>query len=137
MIDRNHIEKILEINGMTRAEPDDKIRSVLLSARYDKDEIDTALMVLREDSETNKIRVEGLHKVFRTDQALRPNEISALLGVEVDASRFDGASSELKPRVSMGMFFGVWLFSVLLAVSSILLYMHMNSIGLFHPSVTS
>ena len=135
MIDRNHIEKILEINGMSVAEPDDTIRSVLLSARYDKDEIDTALMVLREDAVTKQIRVEGLHKVFRSDEALRPQEISALLGVDVDASRFNPVNSELTPKVGAATFFGIWIFSVLLAVCGILLYMHMNSIGFFHPSV--
>jgi len=135
MIDRNHIEKILEINGMSAAEPDDTIRSVLLSARYDKDEVDTALMVLREDAVTKQIRVEGLHKVFRSDQALRPQEISALLGIEVDVSHFDPLDATLKPEVGVATFFGIWIFSVLLAVCGILLYMHMNSIGFFHPSM--
>lgn len=134
MIDRNHIEKILRINGMSPAEPDDMIRSVLLSARYNKDEVDTALMVLREDAETKRIRVEGLHKVFRTNDALQPKEISQLLGIEVDARKFKPELVDT-PRVGMATFFSVWIFSVLFAVMGILFYMHINSIGFFHPGI--
>ena len=135
MIDRQHIEQILKINGMSSAEPDETIRSVLLSARYNKDEIDTALMVLREDAETKRVRVEGLHKVFRTDDSLQPQEISQLLGIEVDANKFMPKVSEAPKRVGLPTFFAVWVFSVLFAVMGVLLFMHMNSIGIFHPSV--
>lgn len=134
MIDRNHIEKILKINGMSPAEPDDTIRSVLLSARYDKDEIDTALMVLREDSETKRIRVEGLHKVFRTDDALQPREISDLLGIEVNLNSYHPEPIE-KQRITLATVMLVWIMSVGFAVIGIFLFMHMNSVGIFHPSV--
>jgi len=134
MIERSHIEKILRINGMSPAEPDDVIRSVLLSARYNNDEVDTALMVLREDAETKRIRVEGLHKVFRTNDSLQPKEISELLGIEVDMKSYLPNTSDA-PRVGMATFFLVWIFSVLFAVIGVLLYMHMNSVGIFHPSV--
>jgi len=134
MIDRNHIEKILKINGMSPAEPDEMIRSVLLSARYDKDEIDTALMVLREDSETKRIRVEGLHKVFRTNDSLQPREISELLGIEVNLNNYHTESIE-KQRITLASVMVVWILSVGFAVVGIFLFMHMNSVGIFHPSV--
>jgi len=135
MIDRNHIEKILKINGMSPAEPDEMIRSVLLSARYDKNEIDTALMVLREDSETKRIRVEGLHKVFRSNDSLQPKEISELLGIEVNVSHHQPVTIE-KQRVTLVSVMFVWILSVSFAVVGVLLFMHMNSVGIFHPSVT-
>jgi len=135
MIDRNHIEKILKINGMSPAEPDEMIRSVLLSARYDKDEIDTALMVLREDSETKRIRVEGLHKVFRSNDSLQPKEISELLGIEVNVSHHQPVAIE-KQRVTLVSVMFVWILSVSFAVVGVILFMHMNSVGIFHPSVT-
>ncbi len=134
MIDRNHIEKILKINGMSPAEPDEMIRSVLLSARYDKDEIDTALMILREDAETKQIRVEGLHKVFRTNDSLQPKEISQLLGIDVDLNQFIPESAE-KQRIGLATIVIIWLFSLVFALIGILLFMHMNSVGIFHPSV--
>jgi len=134
MIERNHIEKILKINGMSPSEPDDVIRSVLLSARYNDDEIDTALMVLREDTKTKQVRVEGLHKVFRTDNALKPQEISDLLGIDVNLEHY------LPPIVQSRTFvtptlISVWILSLLLAVVGVLLYMHFNNVGIFHPSM--
>jgi len=134
MIERNHIEKILKINGMSPSEPDDVIRSVLLSARYNNDEIDTALMVLREDTKTKQVRVEGLHKVFRTDNALKPQEISDLLGIDVNLEHY------LPPIVQSRTFvtptlISVWILSLLLAVVGVLLYMHFNNVGIFHPSM--
>jgi len=133
MIKRSQIEKILRVNGVATTSPDDHIRSVLLSARFNKDEVDTAIMVLRENKTTKQIRVDGLHKVFRTDEALRPNEISELLGIEVDASTF------YRPQNKVGTLAGiqyvtVWLFSVFFAVVTVLSIMYMNEVGPFHPS---
>jgi len=134
MIERSYIEKILKINGMSPSEPDDIIRSVLLSARYNNDEIDTALMVLREDVENKRIRVEGLHKVFRTNESLGPQEISQLLGVDVDIGSYLQDSPET-PRLLNTTFVSVSVLSVLIAVVGVLLFMHMSGVGLFHPSV--
>ena len=36
-------------------------------------------MVLRENTKTNQTRVDGLHKVFRSSEALNSEEISQLL----------------------------------------------------------
>lgn len=135
MIDRTYIEKILKINGMSASEPDELIRSVLLSARYDKNEIDTALMVLREDAETKRIRVEGLHKVFRSDDSLKPKEISELLGIDVDLNRYMPEQMDSQ-RIGLTTIMIIWLCSVAFAVIGVLLFMHMNSVGIFHPSVT-
>ena len=132
MIDRNHIERILRINGITPSQPDDIIRSVLLSARYNNEEVDTALMVLRENVATKKIRVEGLHKVFRTDESLQPDEISELLGIDVDISRYSPEVVESR-QSNLSTFIIIWIASVVIAVVGVLLFMHMNSIGPFHP----
>ena len=105
MINPGHIKKILEINGVASDAPDESIRSVLLSARYKKDEIDTAILVLRED-EGAGVKVEGLHKVFRTNDTLSPKEISQLLGIEVDASSFVKAP-EVNGSPSRVQFFAV------------------------------
>jgi hypothetical protein len=83
MINRRQVENILKINGVTPTSADQEIRSVLLSARYNKDEVDSAIMVLRQNVKTNETTVEGLHKVFRTDLALKPSEVSDLLGVQI------------------------------------------------------
>ncbi len=133
MIKRDQIEAILKINGVQPTSPDEQIRSVLLSARYSKDEVDTAIMVLRENTKTNQTRVDGLHKVFRTDEALAPEEISQLLGIEVDLS--DRVRPQSKTRdFSQLQYILVWVLSFLLAIVGLLFYMYIYKVGVFHPS---
>ncbi|MCA9357658.1 hypothetical protein KC902_00165 [Candidatus Kaiserbacteria bacterium] len=134
MISRDQIETLLKINGVSSSSPDEHIRSVLLSARYTKDEVDTAIMVLREDVKTKQTRVDGLHKVFRTNEALAPAEVSALLGIDVSIA--DTIEQRQKARqLSTLQIMIVWLMSVAVAVSGIMFYMYMQKVGVFHPSV--
>ena len=134
MINRTQIESLLKINGVPKTSPDEEIRSVLLSARYSNDEVDTAIMVLREDTRTNKTRVDGLHKIFRTDQALKPEEISQLLGIQVDLSNLPDRQ-EKTGTMSGAYFVFIWLLSIIVALDGVLVYMYMYKIGVFHPSV--
>ncbi|MEK7638647.1 MAG: hypothetical protein AAB388_00655 [Patescibacteria group bacterium] len=132
MVNKKQVETILKINGLTSRSPDEQIRSLLLSARFNKDEIDTALLVLRENKITRQQTLDGLHKVFRTDNALKPREISSLLGVDMNV---DTLPVSTRRRAIVGwQFILVWLLAVMLAVTGILFYMYVNNIGLFHPS---
>lgn len=134
MISREQIETLLKINGVSAMSPDEHIRSVLLSARYTKDEVDTAIMVLREDVKTKQTRVDGLHKVFRTSEALAPAEVSALLGIDVSIAETIEQRQKAR-RLSAFQMMIVWLMSVAVAVSGIMFYMYMQKVGVFHPSV--
>lgn len=136
MLDKASIEKILKINGVEPSSPNEVIRSVLLSARFKEEEIDTALMVLREDTVTTKTRVDGLHKIFRSDEVLKPNEIARLLGISVDVSE-----AEIKERRDRNLrpmhYFIVACLATVLACSVLLLCMYYLSIGPFHPTAAS
>lgn len=134
MIKRDQIEAILKINGVPPGSADEEIRSVLLSARYSKDEADTAIMVLRENTKTNQTRVEGLHKVFRSDEALKPEEISQLLGIEVDITETITSRSRGRDLTTVHILV-IWVLSVLLAIIGVLFFMQMYQVGVFHPSV--
>jgi hypothetical protein len=138
MIDPHHIESLLRINGLEKTAPDEQIRSVLLSARFKEDEVDTALMILRENTQTKQTRVDGLHKVFRTDEALRPDEISRLLGINVEI-REPITPSPVSPNGSFTLvqFIVLWVASTILAVSAILFYMYSNQMGFFHEEVNT
>lgn len=135
MIKRDQVEAILRVNGVTPTAPDEQIRSVLLSARYNNDEVDTALMVLRENIKTKQTHVDGLHKVFRTGEALSPDEISSLLGIEVDIDTSVDPEVEIREFSKLQHTF-IWILSFIFAVAAILLYMYIQKIGLFHPSGT-
>ena len=111
MIKKEHIENILKLNGLDVSAKDEEIKSILLSARYDHNEVDAALMVLRENKTTKKTRVDGLHKVFRTNESLSSAEINELLGINVcleervlagsNARRFTTVSGTLLLLVSV------------------------------------
>ncbi|USN92089.1 MAG: hypothetical protein H6782_04410 [Candidatus Nomurabacteria bacterium] len=134
MINREHIETILKVNGVAPGSSNEIIRSVLLSARYSKDEADTAIMVLREDIKTRKTRVEGLHKVFRSNEALNSEEISKLLGIDADIDETIALRSQSRELPLVYQFI-IWLLSVVVATSGILFYMYLNQMGIFHPVV--
>ena len=84
MIERSALEHILAANGIAATSPDEQIKSVLVEANWHQDDVDTALTVLRENVETHEQKVDSLHKIFRTDQRLKPETISALLGIDVE-----------------------------------------------------
>lgn len=131
MLNRNRVESLLKVNGISPTSPDEVIRSVLLSARYTEDEVESAITILRENVKTNKSRVDGLHKVFRTDQTLKPKEISDLLGIDLSIS--DTVVRGGKPRRIQGsQFVAVCILSVVLALCGVLLYMFLFKVGLFY-----
>jgi len=134
MISKNQIESILKLNGVEPSSPDDLIRSVLMSARYDDDEIDTALLVLRQNIKTNQTRLDGLHKVFRTDQALRPDEISHLLGVEFDFTESMVPQSHER-KLTRTNYITIVVLSMVTATSVVMIYMYLQKIGIFHHSI--
>jgi hypothetical protein len=134
MMKREQIESVLKINGVEPTSADEEIRSVLLSARYSKDEVDTAIMVLREDTKTKKTRVDGLHKVFRTNEGLRPDEISQLLGIEVNLNRRVPDDTSESNRMSALQNVIIWVLSALIAVLGLVFYMYIYKVGIFHSS---
>ena len=131
MLSKEHIENILKANGVPASAPDENIRSVLLSARYKEDEIDTALMVLRENVITKETRVDGLHKVFRSNEALNSSEIFKLLGVEVDIDKIAKTKVQSKNKHMLHIIVVV-IFSFIFALLSLLLYMYIHEIGFYH-----
>lgn len=134
MIEREHLESILKINGVNPKSPDDQIRSILLSARYSKDEVDMAIMILREDVKTKQTRVDGLHNVFRTNERLTSEQIAELLGIEVTLNKSPEARKKQQSSPIL-QYVLLWALSVAIAVFGILSYMYVHQFGPFYPGV--
>ena len=136
MIDRRHIEQILRLNGLTPTAADEEIRSVLISARWHKEDVETAITVLRENTTTHKSRVDTLHDVFTTDKKLSPEAIQTLLGIDVEIN-----SSELeslrKSRQSVYVWQVISIFMIAIAVAAIMIVfmMYNQQVGIFYPSM--
>lgn len=135
MIDSHHIEALLKVNGLQKTAPDEQIRSVLLSARFKEDEIETALMVLRENINTKQTKVDGLHKVFRTDQTLSSAEISKFLGINVDIDSVSVADTVPRNDMKAWQMMLLWTASLFLALAGIMTYMYSTQTGVFHPTM--
>jgi len=136
MIDREHIEKILKINGLSPTSADEEIRSVLISAKWHKEDVETALTVLRENINTHESRVDTLHNVFLTDRRLSPEAIESLLGidVEIDSQELESLR-ESRRHISFWQVLSIIGYATLLAFGSILVIMYVQNFGVFHPSL--
>jgi hypothetical protein len=133
MIDKSQIENILRANGIAPSAKDEEIRSLLLSAKWTENDVDTALMVLKENTATKATHIDTLHKVFRSDQRLSPEEITSLLGIKTTLSDYDlksedGQSSNQKMSVLIAV-----VLSLLIAVTSVGYVMYKEKAGFFHP----
>jgi hypothetical protein len=132
MITREQIETLLRINGVPPAAPEEQIRSVLLSARFNEDEVDGALMVLRENSQTRKTSLQTAHKIFRSNQTLSPQEISELLGIDVSVEEFKKDHKRIR-QLSQTQFLLILLISLTAALAALTFMMYTARVGVFHP----
>lgn len=133
MVDKNQIETLLRIHGMSPTSPEEEIRSVLLSAQYNTDEIDTAMTVLRENIYNKTSRLEGLHKIYRTDSGLQPKEVSSLLGIDMDIQEVEMRNHRTR-KLTGGQNFIVLAVALLLALFGLMYSMYLHQTGPFHPS---
>lgn len=136
MIDRKYIERILKLNGLTPTAPDEEIRSVLISARWNKEDVETAITVLRENTSTHKSRVDTLHDVFLTEQRLSPEAIHSLLGIdmEVNSSELEELRTSRKHLYQWQMI-SVFIIALLMAAVIVLGLMYMGDFGFFHKKL--
>lgn len=138
MIEKHHIEEFLRANGVPPTADDEEIRSMLLSARWNDNEVDTALMVLKENINSKQTHVDTLHKVFQSDDRLTPGEITSLLGISVDI-KADEINPVLKRRLFLEHFrivIAVFL-SILIAFVFILYFMYQNQAGPFYKPLSN
>ncbi len=137
MIEKRNVEAFLKVNGIPPTAKDEEIRSVLLSARWNNNEVDTALMVLKENVKSNETHVDTLHKVFNSDDRLSSAEISKLLGIDVSLSDND-VNLNTKHQLSQNSTAVItFILSIIIAVSSIGYLMYKEQAGVFHTADTT
>jgi hypothetical protein len=133
MIEKKQVESILKANGIPPTAPDEEIRSILISARWDNNDVDTALMVLKENRDSKATHVDTLHRVFHSDERLTPSDISSLLGVKVSLSDDGIEKVEVKRRKIER---AQTMVALTLALSIVLLgltyLMYVEEAGVFH-----
>jgi len=132
MIEKRSIETFLRVNGIPPTAKDEEIRSVLISARWNKNEVDTALLLLRENTKNQETHVDTLHKVFNSDNRLNSAEISALLGIDIQLSNEDVGDLEFKrKRLDHVHTVITIILAVMIAVGATTYLMHDAKVGYF------
>lgn len=132
MIDRKHIEQFLHLNGLSSDSPEEEIRSLLISARWHHEEVEAALVVLREDSNTHRQRVDSVHKVFGSDQKISPETLSSLLGMDVKIDSIAEEHQNTLRRRYQSQLLSIVLLSVLSAIVLLIALMWFLEVGIFH-----
>lgn len=134
MFQRSDVENFLKVNGISIDDSDDVIKSVLISAQWHKDDVDAAILVLRENKISKKTHVSSLHKVFRTDERLRPETISALLGIEMNVTPKDLKEHKQNHQMKLRPFqiLQMILISIILSVTFMFGAMWYLKMGIFH-----
>lgn len=136
MLNREHIEKLLVTNGVAPTASDEEIKSVLLSARWHKDDVETAMIVLRENTSTHQSHIDSLHKIFRSDERLKPETVSALLGVSMNVSsaNLPRSKGSRRPQLTLLQFLGIFVIASVIAVGMVTLSLWQFEIGPFHQT---
>lgn len=134
MLERSQVEQFLKLNGVPVTAPDEAIKSVLLQARWGEKDVETALLILRENINSHQTHVDSLRKVFQTDTALKPENITALLGIDVFVSKDSIEKRGQKRNRSMTLLQGIQMIFLSLVLSGSFIFgaMWYMQIGIFH-----
>lgn len=133
MFEKQQVERILATHGLSPTSPDDDIRSLLMRIEWHKDDIEAALIVLRENTETNETYMDSLHQVFRRDERLHPETIKSLLGIDVTINALETSERKRKKIVgySWGQVLNLVVTSLILALVMVIFGMWYMNFGIF------
>jgi len=135
MMDKTQIENFLKANGVTHTAKEEEIRSVLLSASFNNNEVDTALLILRKNIKNKETHVDTLHKVFHSDDRLEPVEINSLLGITVNFTNGDiNDIIQNRRKFNTPSILTVVFLSVLIVLVGLVFMIHQNKVGPFYET---
>lgn len=140
MFNKEYVNKVLRINGLSSDASDEDLRSVLLYAKCEN--VDDAISALRDANVKANDDICGLQKTETTcnillaDKRLRPETIRDLLGIDMQVTYDELESAREKRRsVSFVQIAGIFGWSLFCALLSLAGFMWYFGIGLFHPGM--
>lgn len=87
MVEKEHLENFLRLNGISPTAPDEEIRSALITAKWHDTDVEVALMVLRGEKGGEDIEMIASRQLFHSDAHIAPETLSKLLGMHVQIGR--------------------------------------------------
>jgi len=133
MFQKSDIETILKINDVSLKASDEEIAIVLKRASYNEQEIEAALSLLKTNTTNFYQKNTELNKIFRTTEALKPADISALLGIQVKIYSVNTGQAYGR-EMSWIQTMVVTVLAIILAVLCVLSAMYFYKVGIFHPT---
>lgn len=79
-------------------------------------------------------RLSGLNTLYRSDQSLKPQEVSALLGIDIDVPEVR-VEVHKRRAPSLVQNILVIVFAILLGLGGLMYAMYDAQAGIFHPTV--
>ena len=137
MLQRHYIEQLLKMNGVSIDNSDDEIKAVLVNARWHQNDIQAAVLVFREDAANPATHEDSIHAVFRSDERLRPETISALLGIDshITSKDIENYNRRAKGRMQPSQILLVACMALSLSVIFVCASMFYLEMGLFHKTL--
>lgn len=133
MIDRDQIERLLRLNGVSSDAGDEKIAALLQQLNWGKSDIERGLKVLHGEPEAVGGQAGGiLARLSRTDEAMSPAMVTALLGIEMNVRDKDiSARRQHSEGLTLGQVVSIIGAAVLMACIYIIVSMWVLKIGFF------
>jgi len=137
MFQRQDIERFLKVNGVSLEDSDEEIKSVLISTQWHKNDVDAAILVLRENKKDHKTHVDSLHKVFRSDERMSPETISSLLGIDMTimSTEVQKRHSHARGRMQPSQIVFIACMALTLSLIAVFASMRYLEMGLFHKTL--
>jgi hypothetical protein len=134
MIDRTHIESILKLNGLGPDAPDEEIKSLLVSASWHEKDVETALVVLREDSHSNQ-HIKSVHQVLNTDDKLNSLDLQSMLGIDIEVKSAPSMIIKSQNQALKAQIFSIVVVAVMISILALMGIMWFLKIGLFYANL--
>ena len=113
-----------------------EVRAHLRQQGWHASDIERVVIAFTDPESTTQPPGDALHLLMRTDARLRPETLSALLGVSCDISSVEiDPATYARPRVTWWRFLVIFVVGAILAVMVLGAIMWVTNSGLFHPSL--
>jgi hypothetical protein len=128
MLDRQRAQQILKVNGITSDVTSEQARELLMQAGWC--EADVSIL----EEKKSLVQKESMQTLVKSDNALTPQNVSALLGIDMLVTQFPkGHAPNNEHLLSSFLQVFVLLFcTVLFATFTIVSAMWYMQVGIFH-----
>ena len=139
MVNKEHILNFLRVNEIPYPSPEEDIRRALGIARWHDDDIQVALLKLRNDSDPYQYNPNNARNIFFSDIPIAPETLSSLLGVNISLPRArlraQNSRANSKDTLTTTVTLLTVFTSVVLGLFVTLFVMYLYNVGPFYTPV--